>query len=349
MKLFSISRDQTLTEFHHMPFEAEHEEKTLEAWLESNPGGILEEGGMLVLGRQVITNLGGYIDLLGVDREGNAVVVELKRERVPRDVIAQALEYASYVATLESEDLERILRVHEGDDSLALAKRHRDCFDLDPAEAVAFNEDQRIVIVGQRITREIKQTASFLVKKGLRVTCQEFTCFQDDDGNVLLSQKVVVASKPPKRKTLTRSSFDEDEFLDSLDEHGGSVLSRILEWGRERGLSRQGSPTEFRLGVDVDGTRSIVCWGYTPASKHGQTLWTTLRDRHGLGRTAVPERVVNALQAQGNAAGLIEHGKYLRCQLNRPFPEHEIDALVECCESTANALRQYGTQTGSPS
>ena len=88
MKLFRISRDQAFTEFHRVPFEAEHEESTLEEWLESNPGAILEEGGLLVVGRQVVTNLGGYIDLLGVDREGNAVVVELKRDRTPRDVIA---------------------------------------------------------------------------------------------------------------------------------------------------------------------------------------------------------------------------------------------------------------------
>ncbi len=190
MKLFRISRDQAFTEFHRVPFEVEHEESTLEEWLESNPGGILEEGGLLVLGRQVVTNLGGYIDLLGVDREGNAVVIELKRDRTPRDVIAQALEYASYVETLDFEDLEGLLRSHENDETLALAKCHRECFGLDAAEAVAF------------------------------------TFFQDDDGNRLLSQEVVVASTPQKPKPATRSPVDEGEFFASLDSHGRAVLSR---------------------------------------------------------------------------------------------------------------------------
>jgi len=269
MKLFRISRDQAFTEFHRVTFEVEHEESTLEEWLESNPGGILEEGGLLVLGRQVVTNLGGYIDLLGVDREGNAVVIELKRDRTPRDVIAQALEYASYVETLDFEDLEGLLRSHENDETLALAKCHRECFGLDAAEAVAF------------------------------------TFFQDDDGNRLLSQEVVVASTPQKPKPATRSPVDEGEFFASLDSHGRAVLSRVLAWGRERGLSLRWSPGGFSLGVDVGGTRLVVCEGRSPKSTYKQTLWTTLRDRHGLGRTTVPERVINALQAQGNAAGLI--------------------------------------------
>ena len=46
----------------------------------------------------VPTDLGKSIDLLGVDREGNVVVVELKRDRTPRDVVAQALEYAAFAA-----------------------------------------------------------------------------------------------------------------------------------------------------------------------------------------------------------------------------------------------------------
>lgn len=344
MKLFRISRDQAFTEFHRVPFEVEHEESTLEEWLESNPGGILEEGRVLVVGRQVLTNLGGYIDLLGVDREGNAVVVELKRDRTPRDVIAQALEYASYVETLDFEDLERLLRSYENDDSLALAKHHRECFDLDPAEAVAFNKDQRVVIVGQQITSGVKQTASFLARKGLRVTCLEFTFFQDDDGNRLLSQEVVVAAGPGKPKPVAKAAVDEDEFLTSLDRNGKAVFSRVLAWGKERGLSLSWSKAGFSLGVDVGNSRLVACQGYSPESSYKQTLWTTLRDRHGLGRTGAPERVIKALRAQGNAAGLREHGKYLRCQLTRPFTEQEIDALVECCESTARALRKYGSQ-----
>ena len=84
MRVFSVEPDGEFTEYAPVPFEADHEESILEGWLESNPGGILEDGPLLIIGRQVLTDLGKSIDLLGVDREGNVVVVELKRDRTPR-------------------------------------------------------------------------------------------------------------------------------------------------------------------------------------------------------------------------------------------------------------------------
>ena len=92
MRVFSIGSDDQFTEYKRLPFEADHEERVLEKWLEDNPDGILEnpdgiqEGArtLLIIGRQVRTDLGGFIDLLGVDLEGNTVVIELKRDSTPR-------------------------------------------------------------------------------------------------------------------------------------------------------------------------------------------------------------------------------------------------------------------------
>ena len=117
----------------------------------------------------------GYIDLLGLDRQGNVVVVELKRDRTPRDAISQALEYATFAADLDAQRLEAMLRSYRKNESLNLTEFHRKYFNFDHDDIVSFNEDQRIVIVGQQITPGIKQTVEFLNTKGLRVTCVEFT------------------------------------------------------------------------------------------------------------------------------------------------------------------------------
>ena len=121
-----------------MPFQVDHEEWILEDWLESNPDGIVEDGRILIIGRQVATNCGGFIDLLGVDRQGDVVVVELKRDRTPRDTIAQSLEYASFAELLDIVQLETVLGSYLNDESLSLAEHHREYFDLSTDEAIAF-------------------------------------------------------------------------------------------------------------------------------------------------------------------------------------------------------------------
>jgi hypothetical protein len=63
---------------------------------------------LLVIGQQVGTASGNFIDLLCIDSLGNLVIVELKRDKTPREVTAQALDYASWVKDLGVEDIERI-------------------------------------------------------------------------------------------------------------------------------------------------------------------------------------------------------------------------------------------------
>ena len=203
MRIFSIKEDGDFEEFSQTHFPVMHEEAVLENWLESNSDHILEDGKLLIIGRQVKTDIGSIIDLLGIDREGNTVVIELKRDRTPRDTLAQALEYASSIEELATDRLEEILQRYVGGEALNLASYHRNYFELAPDEAVSFNKEQRIVLVGQKITREIRQTASFLRRKGLRVTCLEFSYFQADGGEHLLSYDIVVGKEQTKFRQIT--------------------------------------------------------------------------------------------------------------------------------------------------
>ncbi len=339
--------DQEFTEYQRLPFEADHEESALEKWLESNPDAILEDGGILIIGRQVRTDLGGFIDLLGVDRTGHVVVVELKRDRTPRDVVAQALEYAAFVERLDAGALEDALRVYEQDESLGLVDRHREYFELDEAEAVAFNKDQRMVIIGQRIAPEIRQTASFLGSKGIGVVCIEFTFFQAEDGGRLLSQDVVVGKEHARVDRLESGSLpviSEAEFLDSCDEHGKALFLRILDWARRKSLSIHWGSRGLSFGVDIDGSRVVVGYAYPPGSFYKQTFYTALRERAGIQRkTAAPSGEIESLQRDAEATGLfVPAGRELKCRVDRPLAVSEMDALVAWCESVEQAIAKYG-------
>src|SRR5690606_36391337 len=68
---------------------------------------LLSEDWMLI-GRQESTGRGGRIDLLALAPDASLVLIEIKRDRTPRDVVAQALDYASWVERLEPSDIETI-------------------------------------------------------------------------------------------------------------------------------------------------------------------------------------------------------------------------------------------------
>lgn len=74
-------------------------EKRLEDMIVEQPE-ILSSDWMLIA-RQVKTEFGGIIDLLAVAPDGSLVLIEIKRGLTPRDVVAQALDYASWVKGLE--------------------------------------------------------------------------------------------------------------------------------------------------------------------------------------------------------------------------------------------------------
>lgn len=347
MRVFGIQPDGQFSEYLQTPFQVDHEEAVLEDWLESNPDGIVEDGCILIIGRQVSTNFGGFIDLLALDRDGDVVVIELKRDRTPRDTIAQSLEYVSFAEQLDTDQLEGILSSYLNDDSLSLAEHHREYFNLAPDEAIAFNKDQRIVIVGQRVTAEIRQTATFLRDKGIRVTCVEFTFFQAKGGTRLLSQEIVVGKVPGKPTKVTSGSLPvvtEDAFLSSLDDNGKVVFSQILELAQRKSLPIHWGTKGFSLNANLDGTHIAICFVYPPDSVYKQTIRTSLRDIGGVERkSAVPEETIDALRKQAENTGLfVPAGQDLKCHITRKLTDAEINSLITWCETVEEAIQKHG-------
>lgn len=346
MRIFSIKEDGKFEEFSKTHFHVDHEESVLENWLENNSDDILEDGKLLIIGRQVTTNLGSIIDLLGIDREGNTVVIELKRDRTPRDTLAQALEYASFVEELDTDSLEEILQRYVNDEGLNLSSYHRNYFELSPDEAVSFNKDQRIVLVGQRITGEIRQTASFLRKKGMRVTCLEFSYFQGNGGKHLLSYDIVVGKEPSKIKQITSGALpivSQDSFMESLDENGKEVLGQILNFASENSFPIHWGTKGFSMNVDKNGVHVAICYGYPPKAVFKQSVYTALVGRGGLlSKLDVPESEMNLLWQEAEETGLFQPaGRELKVLINRKFENSEIQTLICWLEKVAKTIENH--------
>jgi hypothetical protein len=346
MRLFGIT-EETFKEYIEREFQVEYRESVLENWLENNPHSIIEDGNLLVVGRQVTTNVGSFVDLLAVDKQGDVAVIELKRDRTPRETLAQALEYASFAERLDYEQLEEIFRTYMGDESANLAQYHREYFELATDEASVFNKDQRIVIVGQKITPEIRQTSAFLRQKGVRVTCVEFTLFETEDGLRLLSSDIVVGMELGKPSHISSSSLpltSEKQFIESLDEYGRPVFEKLLNFAKAGAFPIHWGTKGFSLNVDLDGTHAAFCYGYPPHCVFKQSVYTALVGGGGLiKKINVSEDIVQGLLADTQETGLFQPaGREFKCIIDHAFSEQEVNQLLSWCEKMTNIIKEHG-------
>ncbi len=347
MRIFGIQSDGKFVEYGQEPFQAEHTEKTLHDWLESNPEGILKDKELLIIGREVLTDLGGYIDLLGVDRAGNVVVIELKRDKTPKTTIAQALGYAAFAERLDADQLENIFHEYEVGEPRSLAECHRERFELDESDAITFNKDQRIVIVGQQITPEIRQTAFFLNSKGVSVTCVEFSFFQAEGQGRLLSQEIVVGEefrRPDQVRSKPAAVVDEDAFLASCDENGRAVFSSLIKWSEENSMSISWGVKGFSSGVDVDDVRVSVCFAYPPDSVFKQSIYTGFGGAGGIkSKVEMPETMIQEIKDEALATSLFEPaGQDVKCVITQSLTDEQVESLLSVCDSIVSAVQECG-------
>lgn len=152
---------------------------------------------LLILGRQVHTAHGGYVDLLAIDADGRVHVLELKRDKTPREVVAQALDYGSWAAGLGIEEIERIYRDHnDGDKQLDAAFAEQ--FGTPLPDLV--NVEQQFTIVASELDPTSDRIVEFLAESyGVPINALFFRHFSDDGRNYLARSWLLDPQKTENR------------------------------------------------------------------------------------------------------------------------------------------------------
>jgi len=171
--LWRVSKNPVPVERSSLP-----SEKMLEEMLVSNLR-ILSPDWML-LGRQVSTGT-GFIDILAVSRDGTLVVIELKRAKATRDVVAQTLDYVSWVATLPTETVNELFQRYRKDDLGQTFKKH---FGIE-LDVDQLNARQLGVIVAATPDQTTERIVQYLANSGTPINLNTFEVFGEGDGQVL--------------------------------------------------------------------------------------------------------------------------------------------------------------------
>lgn len=138
---------------------------------------------LLVVGCQVITDFGKRIDLLAMDSLGEVFAIELKRDRTPREIVAQLLDYGSWIRDLDVERLSDIYARYNTNGSGSLADGFRERFDDElPADV---NSSHQLIIVASELDASTERIVSYLSEYGVPVNAVFFRYFKDGDREYL--------------------------------------------------------------------------------------------------------------------------------------------------------------------
>ena len=203
-------------------------EKHLEIWLENSPWAVIQDELVLWIDRQSSAqNEEGtiYPDLLGVDSEGDLVIVEFKRGKTPRSVVAQLLEYAAWANDLSPEQIPDIAHTYfEKRDEFrgkTFTEAFREVFDIpETDELPPLKRKLRLFVVAEEIPTRVARVCRFLrTSYKMDVSCIAVSKFQTESEDEIVSTETkvgdeeIVTLKTGQQRTSQTSRWSGDKLV----------------------------------------------------------------------------------------------------------------------------------------
>lgn len=173
-------------------------EQQLEEMIVASPE--ILSGEWMLIGRQEQTGMGGRIDLLAIAPDASLVLIELKRHKTPREIVAQAIDYASWVEELSADAISQIYQRFSGGGNLSTAFQER--FGQ-PLDEDALNESHQIVVVAAELDHASERIIGYLNARDIAINVLFFQVFQH--GNVQLLSRAWLIDPTETQANVTTS------------------------------------------------------------------------------------------------------------------------------------------------
>jgi hypothetical protein len=241
LRLWQIHTDQQLEELYTQSVDLE---KRLENWLSQDIRLLASD--ILVIGKKVQTSFGGIIDLLGIDRQGDIILIEFRKDRSPKVVTADILEHASWVREQPHEFFLMLGGMYYETEE-AFREQFISYFQTGFPDLM--NRHHRMIIVGTDFDRGAERIIQYLSRGyGLHINVVMFSYYPDPEGTTrtekgiegflakttLLEENILrEQSKQPMNTQLRMYSESSEQGTVAADEHGVGVL-----WETVMGLQK---------------------------------------------------------------------------------------------------------------
>jgi hypothetical protein len=221
-------------------------EQLLEDMIVSAPCILSRE--WMLIGRQEQTGFGGRIDLLAIAPDASLVLIELKRNRTPREVVAQALDYASWVEQLTADKIVQIYQRFAQDGDLGADFKKHFGAELDEE---TLNDSHQIILVAAELDASTERIITYLNARDIAINVLFFQVFQhgteqllsrawlidpgETQSNVAATTKVKGEKEPWNGEfyvsfgDTTSRSWDDAMKFGFISAGGGSWYSQTLK------------------------------------------------------------------------------------------------------------------------
>ena len=218
------------------------------------------------------------IDLLGIDRNANLVVIELKRTEDGGHMDLQSIRYAAMVSTMtfaQAADVFARYLAQIGSENRDARAELLEFLGWEEPDDHAFAQDVRIVLASAEFSRELTTSVLWLIDRDIDIRCVRLQPY-DIDGRIFVDvQQIIplrevadyqvrVSEKKRKEReartgTRDRTSYDVtlgDRTLKGLAKR--HAINRVFRYLVENGASpetvaEQCGPRANRALVSVDG------------------------------------------------------------------------------------------------
>lgn len=258
IRLWKVTSNNSLQEINQSSLDLE---ARIEDWLEADISIISDN--LLVIGRQIPTDFGGLIDLLCIDHDGDLVIVELKRDKTPRDVTAQVLDYASWVKDLANDTIAGMASEYLPDgESLETAFHRR--FQSDLPEIL--NERHKMLIVASRIDGNSERIITYLSDTyGISINAVTFQYFQDESGNELLARVFLIEPDQVEYRAQTKGSSKRkpnltyEQLQEIAEQNGvGGIYALLVDRMRDYFDRRSTTTSSVAFAGSIEDSQQTV-------------------------------------------------------------------------------------------
>lgn len=219
-------------------------ERSLEEWIESDPSTL--DPDLMIIGRQITAGDSGRIDLLAIRGDGSLQIIELKRDLTPREIVAQILEYASWVEKLSTSEVHQIAQSYSAAGRLpSLSERFRETFDKALPETL--NTSHGMLIVASELDRRSKRIVEYLSEvHSVAINTAFFNVFVDEDRQYLAADWLIDQEAVTERTDVRTKAPWTGEWYANV----GDDQSRSWEDMRKYGFLAAGGGRHYSGRLD---------------------------------------------------------------------------------------------------